>query len=164
MESTVRTSERIRFGFPARPLLIIGVAVSPSGCAVGCLYHEQGKVIVPNADTTVPPERFLAVIRGALGPMGFTESLPPKLSPKPDWLWDYEFQSPQSGKFLEPPRVDILLTFSDLSIVLSDWSRASKASNLNREITTAIQSAVRSELGAEITFVHPKPPLFCLGP
>ena len=95
-------------------LLKIGVAMSLSACAIGCLYCEQGKIILPSADTTVPQERFLKVVRGALAPMGFSESLPPKLSPQPDWLWDYEFHSPQSGNFFEPPRVDILLTFSDL--------------------------------------------------
>jgi hypothetical protein len=96
--------------------------------------------------------------------MGFTEDLPPKLSPKPDWLWDYEFHSPKSGKFFEPPGVEVLITYSDLSIVLSDGSRASTASKLDRDITTAIQTAFRSELGAEISFVHPKAPPICLGP
>jgi hypothetical protein len=163
-EQALRYFERSRFRFLARTMVVGGFIVSLSDCGTGCLYHEQGKVMVPKADTTVPPERFVAIVRDALGPMGFTESLPPKLSPKPDWLWDYEFRSPKSGKFFEPPAVDILLTYSDLSIVLSDWSRASKASNLDREITMAIQSAFRSELGAEINFVHPKPPMVCLGP
>ncbi len=158
----MQTFGEIRFF--ARTLLVVGVVVNLCGCGVGCLYHEQGKVVVPNADTTVPPDRLVAVVRDALGPMGFTEDLPPKLSPKPDWLWDYEFHSPKSGKFFEPPGVEVLITYSDLSIVLSDGSRASTASKLDRDITTAIQTAFRSELGAEISFVHPKAPPICLGP
>jgi hypothetical protein len=156
--------EPIRFRFHARAMIVVGFVVSASGCGTGCLYHEQGKVLVQSAGTTVPPERFVAVVRDALGPMGFTEGLPPKLSPKPDWLWDYEFRSAKSGKFFEPPAIDILLTYADLSIVLSDWSRASKASKFDREITTAIRAAFHSELGAEISFVQAKPPMICLGP
>lgn len=164
LEPTVRTSERTRFVFLARALLVVSVVVSLSGCGAGCLYHEQGIVLVPSGNNTVPPERFVAVVRGALAPMGFTEGLPPKFVPKPAWLWDYEFRSPKSGKFFEPPTIEILLTYSNRSIVLSDWSRASKASNRDRDITTAIQSAFQSDLGAEINFVHPKTPAFCLGP
>jgi len=162
--STMVASKRIGFKYFARVFLVVPVIVGLSGCAVGCLYGEKGKVMVSGTDTTVSPERFVEVVRNALRPMGFTESLPPTLSPRPDWLWDYEFHSPKSGKFFEPPRVDILLTYSDLSVGLSDWSRASKASDFDRQITTVIQTAVRSDLGAEITFIHPKPPLFCLGP
>jgi hypothetical protein len=161
----LRHSERIRIWFLARNMLVVGFVVSLSGCGIGCLYHEQGKVTVRSGNAPVTPDRFVEVVRDALTPLGFAESPPPNLSPKPDWmLWDYEFHSPKSGKFFQPPPVEILLTYSDLSIVLSDWSRASKASDLDRGITSAIESAFRSELGADIHFVHPKPPPFCLGP
>lgn len=160
----LRHSERIRIGFLARNMLAVGFVVSLSGCGIGCLYHERGKVVVPSGNAPVSSERFAEVVRDALTPFGFAESLPPNLSPKPDWIWDYEFHSPKSGKFFQSPPVYILLTYSDLSIVLSDWSRSSKASDLDRDITSAIESAFRSELGADIHFVHPKPPPFCLGP
>jgi hypothetical protein len=51
-----------------------------------------------------------------------------------------------------------------LSIMLADWDRASKASEFDRQMTSAIEAAVKTELSADIPFRKLKGPTFCLGP
>jgi hypothetical protein len=135
-----------------------------SGCGVGCLYHEQGKVMVPAGHTDVSADRLVEVVSDALRPMGFSGNVAKSLTPRPDWYWDYEFRTPTVGKFVQRDAVELLIKYDDLSITLTDWDRASQATDYDRRVTTAIETAVHSELGAEIAFRQLKSPVFCLGP
>jgi hypothetical protein len=140
-----------------------GVATLP-GCGVGCLYGEHGEVMIMAPNSHVSPERLVEVVDHALGPMGFTGHAVTPPTPRPEWYWDYAFRSPGREKFFVRDQVDVRIKFDDLSITLIDWDRASDASKFDRRVTTAIQAGIRSELGADITFTHPKPSPFCLGP
>ena len=69
-----------------------------------------------------------------------------------------------SGKFAPKERVDVYIKFEDLSILLSDFAKNSKASAFDRSVMEAIQTRLSSDLGADIAFAHPSTPAFCLGP
>jgi len=145
-------------------VVMIGAAAFP-GCGVGCLYDEHGKVLVVAPNAQVAPERLIAVVADALQPLGFSGAPWNPTTPTPRRYWDYAFRNSGSGAFLNHrDPVDIRLKFDDASITLVDWSRDSEASEFDRRVTPAIRDQIRSELGADITFVHPKPPPFCLGP
>ena len=146
-------------------LFALGVtagAATLAGCGVGCLYHENGKAVVaPN--TQVTPERLVAAVGNALQPMGFTGAPWNPATPTSQRYWDYAFRN-HCSLFSRCEEVEVFITYDDLSIGLSDGSRHSDASEFDRRVTSAIRDHVRSELGADITFSHPKPPPFCLGP
>jgi hypothetical protein len=144
-----------------RALKIIALSGLLSGCGVGCLYGETGKVMLLLADTRLSPERLIAVVGDALRPLGFSGQPVRAPTPQPAWYWDYEFRKP--GKFGVSP-VAILIKYRDLSITLSDYDRATEASEFDRRVTAAIQSGLRAQLGADIKFAHPGTPAFCLGP
>jgi hypothetical protein len=135
-----------------------------SDCGVGCLYHEQGRIVVTAGHTDVSAERLVQAVDNALRPMGFSGNSAKSLTPRPDWYWDYEFRSATVGKFAQLNAVEVLIKYEDLSITLTDWDRASRASDFDRGVTAAIETAIRSDLGAEITFRQLKSPAFCLGP
>ncbi len=144
-------------------LLLTTIAAMLAGCGAGCLYHETGKVVVVRADSRPTPERVVEVVGDSLRPLGFSGRVAYKLSPRPLWYWDYEF-SVGVGKFAPRERVNVLIRFNDLSISLSDFARNSKASAFDRSVMEAIQTRLRSELDADISFTHPPTPAFCLGP
>jgi hypothetical protein len=118
-----------------------------------------------NVDTPPSPEPVVAVVGNALRPMGFTGATSTSaITPKPTWHWDDSFKSPGVGKFVAQDAVDVHIKFDDLSITLIEWARHSKASPFDLKVTEAIQTQLRSELGADISFTHPPTPAFCLGP
>jgi hypothetical protein len=146
-------------------LAVCAMAATLTGCGVGCLYGETSKFVVAGADSPPSPERLVAVVGDALRPMGFTGApAASAITPKPPWSWDYSFKSPGVGKFVSQDAVEVHIKFDDLSITLIDWARHSKASTFDRNVMEAIQSQIRSELGATISFTHPPTPAFCLGP
>ena len=145
-----------------RAIIVVALAAMLAGCGVGCLYRETGKVLVAGAEASPSPERIVGVVGDALRPMGFSGHLPPELKPRPDWLWDYEFGV--GYKFMAHDSVNVIIKYNDLSISLADYARGSQASPFDRSVTTAIQTRLKSELGADITFTHPQTPAFCLGP
>lgn len=145
-------------------LTLSAIAAILTGCGVGCLYGESGKVVVVRADSPPSPDHLVAVVGDALRPMGFTGAVASALTPKPPWYWDYSFRSPGVGKFAPRDVVDVHIKFDDLSISLVDWDRSSKASPFDRSVMEAIQTRLRTELGADISFTHPPTPAFCLGP
>lgn len=135
-----------------------------TGCGVGCLYGESGKVVTVHGDSIPTPEHLVEVVGDALRPMGFTGAPASALTPKPIWYWDYSFKSPGAGKFAPRDRVDVHIKFDDLSISLVDWGRRSTATPFDRRVMQAIQNQLGSELEANISFIHPPTPAFCLGP
>jgi len=134
------------------------------GCGVGCLYGEQSKVTVAAGRADVSAQRLVEVVDNALRPMGFSGNPARTLTPQPDWYWDYEFRSAGVGTFAQRDAVEVHIRYDNLAITLSDWDRASKATAFDRRVTAAIESAVHTELNAEISFQPIKSPAFCLGP
>ena len=120
-------------------------------------------VVEPRSQVT--PERLVEAVGNALKPMGFSGAPWNPSTPSPQRYWDYEFRNPEVGSFFHHrDPVDVRIKFDDLSITLVDWDRAADASDFDRRVTSAIRDQIRSELGTDITFTHPKPPPFCLGP
>jgi len=145
-------------------LLLAIIAAMLAGCGgVGCLYQETGKVVGVREDSRPGPERVVEVVGDSLRPLGFSGHEAYKLKQRPELNWDYEF-SVGVGKFFPRDRVDVNIRFADFSILLSDFSRKSKASAFDRSVMDAIQTRLRSELDADISFTHPPTPALCLGP
>lgn len=120
--------------------------------------------MVPTGRADISGERLVKVVDDALRPMEFSGSVARSMTPRPDWYWDYEFRSPSVGPFAQRNMVEILINYDDLSLILTDWDQATRATEFDRRVTEAIEAAVRSELGAEVAFQPVKSPAFCLGP
>jgi hypothetical protein len=139
------------------------LAAMLSGCGVGCLYVESGKVVSVRVDSLPSPENVVQAVGDALRPMGFTgQPIAPAITQRGS-LPDYGF-SVGVYKFAPRERADISIKYDDLSISLADFARGSTASAFDRSVMTAIQTRLRSELNADITFTHLPAPAFCLGP
>jgi hypothetical protein len=145
------------------PLTLSALAAMLTGCAVGCLYHESGQVVVVSGESPPSPERIVEVVGASLRPLGFAGRVANNMTPRPPWYWDYEF-SVGVGKFAPRERVDVFIKYDDVSITLSDFARNSRASAFDHSVMEAIQARLRSELGADISFTHPATPALCLGP
>src|SRR5581483_9500943 len=122
---------------PTLSLVILIPALS--GCGVGCLYTEQGRVVATTAGARVSPERLVAAVESALRPLGFSGEPAQAITPRPEWYWDYTFSTPR--KFWSPAPVDVEIRFTDLSITISDFSRSTTATDFDRRVVAAIQDA-----------------------
>jgi hypothetical protein len=130
-------------------LRITGVLLG--GCLIAacaaCPFYEHGQIVMQGQ---IAQERVVRALGDALKPMKF------KAEPCTTNDCDYLFYQPAPWPLgsIGADHVQVRLQIENLTVSLVDADRSE--TQLARKVTSAIQTAVRSELGGDISFKKEK--------